>query len=312
MINNENILVTIRCITYNQEKYIRQTLEGFLMQKTNFKYEILIHDDASTDGTADIIREYEKKFPTYFHAIYQTENKFSTKGFKYITKLLIKEGRGKYAALCEGDDFWTDPYKLQKQVDFLESHPEFSMCFHQGKIHYEDNNLPDDIATPGLENREYTGLEIYKTFRPITCSVVMRTDVYKHDSYQKYLRSNISFGDLPTFLSCASCGKIYGMTDNMAVYRKHSGGLTAVLEKPDERILEFAKGHIIIYKLFGHQYKDQAISIYVIEHINFILMSYHNGKYRVDLLTKLLVTHPIYTIKLLKQRMKYYLEGKKQ
>ena len=108
-------LLSICCVTYNHKKYIRQCLDSFLMQKTNFKFEIIIHDDASTDGTADIIKEYYEKYPDIIKPIFQTENQFSQG--KSISKTFIYPRiKGKYVALCEGDDYWTDPYKLQKQV----------------------------------------------------------------------------------------------------------------------------------------------------------------------------------------------------
>ena len=115
---DNNIMVSICCITYNQEKFIRQALDGFLMQKTNFKYEIIIHDDASTDNTANIILEYEKKYPDIIKPIYQTENQYS-KG-KKPTLITYKAAQGKYIALCEGDDYWIDENKLQLQVDYME------------------------------------------------------------------------------------------------------------------------------------------------------------------------------------------------
>ena len=121
-------LVSIICLTYNQAQYIRKTLEGFVMQKTNFPIEILIHDDASTDETADIIREYENKYPQIIKPIYQQENQYSKKvaiGATYI----YPKVKGKYIALCEGDDYWIDPLKLQKQVDFLESHLDYALVY---------------------------------------------------------------------------------------------------------------------------------------------------------------------------------------
>ena len=107
--NQSNIepLVSICCLTYNHAPYIRDAIEGFLMQKTNFPVEILIHDDASTDGTADIIREYETRYPDIIKPIYQTENQYS-KGVKISREYQFSRARGKYIALCEGDDYWTD------------------------------------------------------------------------------------------------------------------------------------------------------------------------------------------------------------
>ncbi|MBE6662203.1 MAG: glycosyltransferase family 2 protein [Ruminococcaceae bacterium] len=125
----EEIKVSIMCNAYNHENYIRNALEGFVMQKTNFAFEILIHDDASTDKTADIIREYEAKYPMLIKPIYQTENQYS-KGIGAPRIFQEPRVQGKYIAFCEGDDYWTDPLKLQKQYDALEAHPEVDICAH--------------------------------------------------------------------------------------------------------------------------------------------------------------------------------------
>lgn len=132
--NTETPLVSVRCITYNHEPYIAQAIDGFLMQKTNFPFEVVIHDDASTDKTADIIREYEKKYPLIIKPIYQTENQYS-KGNGAVTKVVNTKLKGKYIAFCEGDDYWIDENKLQVQFDFMEYHPECSLCVHNTIIH---------------------------------------------------------------------------------------------------------------------------------------------------------------------------------
>lgn len=128
----DEILVSINCITYNHEKYVVDAIESFLMQKTNFKYEILIHDDASTDRTSNIIRNYTSEYPDIIKSILQKENQYS-KGLDVFC-LNLRQAKGRYIAICEGDDYWTDPYKLQKQVDYMENHPECSMCFHASEI----------------------------------------------------------------------------------------------------------------------------------------------------------------------------------
>ena len=133
---NNKIEVSVICNAYNHEKYIRDALDGFVMQKTNFAFEVLIHDDASTDKTADIIREYEERYPQLIKPIYQTENQYSKgHGIAHFQEPRIK---GKYVAFCEGDDYWTDPLKLQKQYDAMEKHPEVDMCAH-GAISVEAN-----------------------------------------------------------------------------------------------------------------------------------------------------------------------------
>ena len=141
-----DILVSISCSTYNHEKYIVDAIEGFLMQKADFKFEILIHDDASTDKTAEIIREYEKKHPDLIKPIYQTESQYS-KGIK-VSNFNRKRAQGKYIAICEGDDYWIDSLKLQKQVDFMNNHPECSMCFHAAKILNVKNNAYIGLIRP--------------------------------------------------------------------------------------------------------------------------------------------------------------------
>lgn len=132
-----DIMVSVICLAFNHEKYIRKCLDGFVMQQ-GVSFEVLINDDASTDKTADIIKEYEQKYPDIIHPIYQTENQYS-KGIlaEYI---LLSKTTGKYIAFCEGDDYWTDPFKLQKQVAVMEQHPECHLCVHAVPFINEDGS----------------------------------------------------------------------------------------------------------------------------------------------------------------------------
>lgn len=148
---NDIIMVSISCLVYNHEKYLRQCLDGFVNQKTTFKFEVLIHDDASTDGSANIIREYEKNYPEIIKPIYQKENQYSKK-IKISWKYQYPRAKGKYIALCEGDDYWTDPNKLQQQFDMMEKDNSISMCVHT--VCYVGENgksmgkiLPNPIGT---------------------------------------------------------------------------------------------------------------------------------------------------------------------
>lgn len=143
----KDVLVSISCITYNHKNYIADAIEGFLMQKTNFDFEIIIHDDASTDGTADIIREYQKKYSEIIKPILQTENQYS-KGIRISQTYIHPRVKGKYIAICEGDDYWTDPNKLQKQVDFMEEHPDCVFCFHAAEIMDVSNNTKVGLIRP--------------------------------------------------------------------------------------------------------------------------------------------------------------------
>ena len=142
----EPCMVSVICITYNHEAYIGEALESFLAQKTDFAVEILVNDDASTDRTAEIVRAYAERFPDRIRAFLQTENQFS-KGGNIENDILLPHARGKYVAFCEGDDYWSNPEKLQRQVDFLERHPDYSACTHETVIHYCDGSAQDELFT---------------------------------------------------------------------------------------------------------------------------------------------------------------------
>ena len=129
----EEIVVSIICNTFNQELYIAQTIEGFIKQEAGFRFEILIHDDASTDKTQQIIREYEMRYPLIIKPIYQQENQYS-KGISVTNTYQLPRAKGKYIAICEGDDYWTDKYKLKTQVEALEKYPEINICAHSVSI----------------------------------------------------------------------------------------------------------------------------------------------------------------------------------
>lgn len=123
------IKVSVLCTAYNQEDYIEETLKGFVNQKTDFKFEVLINDDCSTDNTKNIIKKYQQLYPNIIKPIYQVENQYSKNVF--ITKdILLPLAKGKYIALCEGDDYWIDCLKLQKQCDYMDSHENCSLCIH--------------------------------------------------------------------------------------------------------------------------------------------------------------------------------------
>ena len=154
--NNQGIMLTVRTIAYNQEHYIRDCLEGIVKQQTSFKFEAIVHDDCSTDHTADIIREYAKKYPDIIKPIYEEENQYSMGVNSQMNTKMNAFTHGKYIALCEGDDYWTDPTKLQRQVDFLEAHPDYSMCFHNAKL---DNpkHVRTNFLVGKVEDKDYTG-----------------------------------------------------------------------------------------------------------------------------------------------------------
>ena len=214
-------LVSICCLTYRHKQYISQCIEGFLMQDTNFEYEIIIHDDASDDGTREILEEYASKYPALFKLILQDENQYS-KGID-VMSILFSYATGKYIAMCEGDDYWTDPLKLQKQIDFMESHPDYVMCSHRFNIY----NQSDNTYSPAW----YSDLQVEVDYNlntlirggwyhhPLT--VMFRSDKLNIEEYNRYSYSM----DAVLFYYLLKKGPGRMFLDYMAVYRKHTGGV---------------------------------------------------------------------------------------
>lgn len=223
-INKEEqpLMVTIRCITYNHEPYIRQCLEGFIMQKTNFRFEAIVHDDASTDETANIIREYAEKYPDIIKPIFETENQYS-KLDSSIQRIMSEHIHGKYVAMCEGDDYWIDPLKLQKQVDFLESNPKYSMCAHNAFVFYQQKN---DVCL--FNKTSYSGeLSVHDAihaWKIPTASILVLSEIAKE--YPSWL-AVIYSGDYSLILRTLLKGKIYLNSDIMSVYRVSYVGYSA-------------------------------------------------------------------------------------
>ncbi len=214
------LMVSIKCLAYNHGKFIRETLEGFVMQKTNFRFEAIVHDDASTDNTAEIIREYAEKYPNIIKPIYETENQYSKKDGS-LTRIMYNACKGKYIAMCEGDDYWTDPYKLQKQVDFLETHPDYVMCSHNYRCYIQQSDsyeswLTCDDTVYDLET--FISRKSWLT-QPLTC--LYRSEVFILDEYLQY--KNLK--DVTLFYYLLKKGKGMYFKDCMAIYRIHSGGI---------------------------------------------------------------------------------------
>ena len=154
----KEIKVTVICLAYNHERFIAEAIESILMQKTNFTFELLIHDDASTDQTASIIKSYEEKYPSIIRAIYRTENMYS-KGFK-TEEWLIKQSMGQYIAICEGDDYWISEDKLQKQFDYLQQHPNVSLCVHSAKEIDAQTKKLKSYCRPSKKSKFFTVDEV--------------------------------------------------------------------------------------------------------------------------------------------------------
>ena len=244
----QEVLVSIRCTAYNHAPFIRQCLDGFVMQKTNFRFEAIVHDDASTDGTAAIIREYAEKYPDIIVPVIEDENQYS-KGDGSVTRIVDSYMRGKYIAFCEGDDYWTDPYKLQKQIDFLEAHPDYGMChtdfYTTGRRHITPvKEEKDDIYWPSI---------LTKGLRVGTVTAVVRADIY-NNMPRLNMGKGWPIGDLPIWYEIARVSKIKYLPEITATYRivaesaSHSQNLEKVL-RYEEKKLELKRFYAKTYNV---------------------------------------------------------------
>ena len=271
------IMVSIKCLAYNHENYIRQCLESIVSQKTSFMFEAIVHDDASTDHTAIIIQEFAAKYPNIIKPIYEEKNLYQSDIIE-LRKKMNSAVKGKYVAFCECDDYWIDENKLQKQVDFLENHKEYSMCFHNALEHYEDNSQEDHLFSH-IENRDYSGLEIFETWQVPTASVMVRhsvseNDLYKHLLYEK----DYVFTDIILFLTASKFGKLRGMPDTMSVYRRQSSGVTAKAYFGKESTqIKLADEFLELADMFGKEYRPQAEKNYSQKYFTLFMLSREKG-----------------------------------
>ena len=278
-------LVTIRCITYNHEPYIRQCLEGFVMQKTNFPFEAIVHDDASTDGTAAIIREYAEKYPDIIKPIYETENQYS-KHDGSLRKIMDAHTHGKYVAMCEGDDYWIDPLKLQKQVDFLERHQEYVLS-HTAIMYYFQNidrfvqSKDAEINKKIVDGNIFTPQSILlNNYRIQTLSVLFRRDAYFNyiDNQDKILSSGyFLMGDTPLWYALAKMGKFHFLSDVTCVYRKHSTSVTGernLLKQYRFRLSSYELRYYLSQKdELSKEVKDKFEKIYAIRLMEYLSLN---------------------------------------
>ena len=216
-------LVTVFCLAYNHEKYIRKTLEGFVKQKTSFKFKVLVHDDASTDGTQDIIKEYAEKYPDIFECILQDENKYQ-KGIDIEFEYVIPKLDGKYVAVCEGDDYWTDPNKLQLQVDYMEKHHDCTLCVHDTEKMFEDGKSTGTTFNTSRKEKDYSFEDI--VLSEPSAYFHFSSFMWRNDTLRK---KNTAFtmngiGDYPMALYFSSIGYIHYIPRVMTKYRLNAVG----------------------------------------------------------------------------------------
>ncbi len=264
MKKEEPILVAIQCLVYNHEPYLRDCFEGFVMQKTNFRFVAIVHEDCSTDHSASIIREYEAKYPDIFRPIYETENQYSKHdgSLERIMNAAIDATGAKYIAMCEGDDYWIDPFKLQKQVDFLETHPDYSLCCHGYKILKVDAGLCIEKFHMPIENHiegvTFSNSDNWKYRYTSTMTIIYRYAMHKNIpdiSQFRYWR------DAHLHYYLLKYGKGYFMPFIGSVYRDHGGGVYSSLSALQKDLI-----HVWIYdELFTNNPDDPDLGAYLRE-----------------------------------------------
>lgn len=250
--------ISVLCITYKHEAFIRQALDGFVSQKVNVPFEIIIGNDCSPDSTETIINEYVHNYPNIIVPVTHTVNIGAAKNFASIVNRI----HGRYVAICDGDDFWTDPLKLQKQYDFLENHQDYTVCFHKVRQLFEDHSQPDVICGPEQYLPDVAAQRDYFIFEDLLrINVISSLSVMYRWKLGTSLPSwmlNYAICDLPLHLIHADTGKIGYINEEMGSYRRHSGGSWWNHESLE------------------HRKKNTASYISLLEHVNAYLNNRHD------------------------------------
>ena len=250
--------VAIKCLVFNHEPYLRECLEGFVMQQTDFPFVAIVHDDASTDHSADIIREYAAKYPDIIHPIYETENQWrkADGSLRKIMNDAIAATGATYIALCEGDDYWTDPHKLQKQVDFLDTHPEYGLCYTDYNIYYHSTSIIREACFANGYNRvpnsfaEHLIAQGY--IAPMTW--LYRVDVF--NSFKDSIPKAPTDGSYVYALEFFLHSKVYFLDEVTATYRVSEG--TASRPSTAEKMIKYRKGVYAIQQQYALRTSETA------------------------------------------------------
>ena len=225
--NTVEPLVTIICTTFNHEGFISEALEGFLIQKTSFSFEIIVHDDASTDNTPNIIRDFAERYPLIVKPILQKENQYSNKEVNIWSDFTFPKAQGKYIALCEGDDYWIDESKLQKQVDFLENNPDYVITWTDFLTRKETELAPNNFINTLPEVYIIDFDTLFNPYCTYTLTCVFRKDAVDPLDYKKFKHGK----DNTLYSLALRNGKGVFMNFQAAAYRWHPGGVYS-LQKP--------------------------------------------------------------------------------
>lgn len=253
----ESAEVSIRCMVYNHKDFIECTLDSMLAQKTNFPFRIVLHDDASTDGTIEIIKEYEQKFPRILKVIYEEENQYNKKDGE-VTRKINELICGDYIAVCEGDDYWCDENKLQLQYDFMQNHEECSMCLHNTYVHILDENTEDTLFNNWEGIHELSEEEVFFGWSVHTSSYFYRT---KFD-FTPLFRRGFWSGDYAMLTLAKYYGEVYCLPDVMSVYNaNNSAGSTKQTNKSYENYIRRIRARVNYLQKYDEftQYKFSEI-----------------------------------------------------
>ena len=240
------IMVSVLCLAYNHEKYIQRTINSILCQNTNFAYEIIIHDDASTDKTKDIIKKYEKKFPGKVIGIYQTINQYS-QGKAIIEEYMLPVAQGKYIAFCECDDWWISSNKLQMQFDYMEKNPRCSLCAHNTVLHYVTEEVKDANFNAWRRVHKINSREAFLEWKIHTSSFFMR----KEEGYRPEYSRKYWFGDYVRLTTAFTHGAIMVLPFVMSQY--NYGVLSGALHDADHVEIEKRKEKVLDRKRYLQQ-----------------------------------------------------------
>ena len=255
------IKVSVLCTAYNHEKYIAQALDSFLAQKTAFPFEVIVTDDASTDSTPDILKTYAEKYPDIIRYFHQEENLFS-KGINTIYEtVMYPNARGEYIAFCEGDDYWCDENKLQRQADFLDENPDYSACVHNSYYHYCEDDREDELLVPSSCDRDIPYSTVIRGLSSSfhTSSIFARRDFIINSPDFERVAAKYGFLDYPWAVNLSLNGKIRFMDLPMSVYRINSidSSWRSGIDKNYNKKITFVKGEIEMMKaILPHVSKD--------------------------------------------------------
>lgn len=261
-------MVSVCCVTYNHEKYIAEALNSFLMQKTTFQYEIIIGEDCSLDNTRKIIEDYCLRHPDKIKLVTDNVNV----GAMNNQTRTFSHAKGKYIAMCDGDDYWTDPFKLQKQVDFMESQSDSAICCHYSRVIDENGELVYEHPTPIKLEFDYGDVLLGKKEETRTCSVMLKNNQHINEICQQnwYQRTHGADTFLKLYALENEKGKLYVLPEVMSVYRLHKDGIWSMIDAKVRKNKMISDFNILIRHFnYSDEHRRALLKIYISQFLLF-------------------------------------------